>query len=122
MNGLARRDRPEGVHKPRIQLINPYLIRVTYFDDPLDMPQVTQLKTRAIMEPTGRREKNEGQDHYTDDVILPASALVGPENRPPHDQLGLGPERGIPAIRGPIPGARKGWFAELGTWRHTPVQ
>lgn len=121
MKSLLRRNLPEGVHKPCIQLIDPCPVSVADFDDTLDMSQVTKLQARPIVEPTGWREEDEGQDQNNDDVILPASSLVGPEDRPLCDQYNLGPQAGICATLCPVSWAGSGWFAEFDAWRHTPA-
>lgn len=118
MHGFSRWNRPDRFYKPGIQLINPNLVCMTDFNDALDVAKVTQLKTGTIVKQMGRSQEDEGQDQYTDDIILPASPLIRPEDRVPDNKFKPGSKRGTRALRRPISGARYGGFAELGAWCH----
>src|SRR5205085_4535550 len=63
---------------------------VSDFDDPLHVAQVGQLQCGAVLEPGTRRQENKGQDDHADDVVLPACAFVGPEDRAQEEELDLG--------------------------------
>jgi len=106
MHRFSRRNRPNRFHKSGIQLIDPDLICVTDFNDALDMAKVTQLKAGSIVKPTGRSQEDEGQDQHADNIILPTSPLIRPENRVPDNHPELGSKRGTCMLRHPVPGAR----------------
>ncbi len=90
--GVQVRKGGKGIDQARVQLVHPNPLMVADLNNPLDMPQVGKLKAGPVMEPTGRSQKNESQNHDNDDVILPASPLVGPKNGAGDDVFHLAPE------------------------------